>query len=79
MKPVKLSQWKYTGVNKNKVALNQAPKVPSVTQVSSCKGALLQVQEEERNVTPTPAFDNKTLLKPGAAEEDREVAWLLTP
>lgn len=58
MKPVKLSRWKYTGVNRNKVALNQAPKVPSVTQVSSCKGALLQVQEEEHNVTPTPAFDN---------------------
>lgn len=43
VKTVKLSQCKYIGVNRNNVVLNEAPKGPSIIQVSSCKEAFLQV------------------------------------
>lgn len=69
MKSLKLFQWKYTGANKNKVVLNQAPKLLSVTEVSSYKGAFLLACEEEQNLTPSPTLDNKTLFNPRAAEK----------
>lgn len=75
---MKLFQWKYTGVNRSQGVLNRALEVPLVTQLNSCKGVLLRVQEEEHGVTPTPAFDNKTFLSPGVAKEARHIARLLT-